>query len=159
MTPKQARSLFLLWCPRSHWPYRIERLQRLEHPKVSAVLWTICRTREHGAEFRTIEWKLKVIIKSSLNSAEPAMHISLLACHTHDIHHTAPILTCSREWLFFYLPYSLSYLPLSDISVTDKQWHVVFVYYPLGTLRPIYRTGVKLPSRFPILYLFNKYPY
>ena len=32
-------------------------------------------------------------------------------------------------------------------------------HYPLGTLRPIYRTGVKLPSRFPILYLFNKYPY
>ena len=30
---------------------------------------------------------------------------------------------------------------------------------PLGTLRPIYRTGVKLPSRCPILYLFNKYPY
>ena len=27
------------------------------------------------------------------------------------------------------------------------------------TLRPIYRTGVKLPSRCPILYLFNKYPY
>ena len=23
----------------------------------------------------------------------------------------------------------------------------------------IYRTGVKLPSRCPILYLFNKYPY
>ena len=32
-------------------------------------------------------------------------------------------------------------------------------FYPLGTLRPIYRTGVKLPSRCPILYLFNKYPY
>ena len=32
-------------------------------------------------------------------------------------------------------------------------------YLPLGTLRPIYRTGVKLPSRCPILYLFNKYPY
>ena len=30
---------------------------------------------------------------------------------------------------------------------------------PLGTLRPIYGTGVKLPSRCPILYLFNKYPY
>ena len=29
----------------------------------------------------------------------------------------------------------------------------------LETLRPIYRTGVKLPSRCPILYLFNKYPY
>ena len=26
-------------------------------------------------------------------------------------------------------------------------------------MRPIYRTGVKLPSRCPILYLFNKYPY
>ena len=30
---------------------------------------------------------------------------------------------------------------------------------PLGTLHPIYRTGVKLPSRCPILYLFNKHPY
>ena len=30
---------------------------------------------------------------------------------------------------------------------------------PLATLRPIYRTGVKLPSRCPTLYLFNKYPY
>ena len=28
-------------------------------------------------------------------------------------------------------------------------------YYPLGTLRPIYRTGVKLPSRCPILYIYS----
>ena len=34
-----------------------------------------------------------------------------------------------------------------------------YVADSLGTLRPIYRTGVKLPSRCPILYLFNKYPY
>ena len=26
-------------------------------------------------------------------------------------------------------------------------------------MHPIYRMGVKFPSRFPILYLFNKYPY
>ena len=35
----------------------------------------------------------------------------------------------------------------------------IFHTNPLGTLRPIYRTGVKLPSRCSILYLFNKYPY
>ena len=38
--------------------------------------------------------------------------------------------------------------------------HFVFSSsWPLGTLRPIYRKGVNLPSRCPILYLFNKYPY
>ena len=36
---------------------------------------------------------------------------------------------------------------------------IITELFNLGTLRPIYRTGVKLPSRCPILYLLNKYPY
>ena len=44
---------------------------------------------------------------------------------------------------------------ITGYSKLSFMFPVLFVLqdYPLGTLRPIYRTGVKLPSRCPILYI------
>jgi len=43
-------------------------------------------------------------------------------------------------------------VPRSEVPVTAR--HRLAYDKPLGTVRPIYRTGTPLPSKHPILYIF-----
>jgi hypothetical protein len=42
-----------------------------------------------------------------------------------------------------------------EVAVFLTVTQITAATYPLGTLRPIYRTGVKLLSRCPILYIYS----
>ena len=66
---------------------------------------------------------------------------------------------CYMFYILIYISHWSSFCFVAIYCIFDCMESCMFEMLCLGTLRPIYRTGVKLPSRCPILYLFNKYPF